>query len=107
MPLAPDYIKELKKREKKSHVYKEFQLIGLEITDILKDRKHKALYIKLAKTKNAQELLGLAKDVAGRKNIKNKGAYFMAIVTNTAKEPTKQRSEIYRAAPLQVNKKKS
>jgi hypothetical protein len=98
MALGGDYLKELKDREKKSHVYKEFQLVGLEIADILKDRAHKALYIKLAKTGDAHELLRLAKDVADRKNVKKKGAYFMSIVTDKKEE--KPKPEIYRSSPL-------
>ena len=43
------YVAELKRRGKESHVYKKYQLIGLEISQILGDEKHKALYIKLAK----------------------------------------------------------
>lgn len=79
---SPDYLKTLKQRAKESRVYKKFQLVGLEIAEILGDEKHKTLYIKLAKEeKNPDSLLDLAKKVAERKNIKNKGAYFMKIVT--------------------------
>jgi hypothetical protein len=104
MPLGGDYMKELKEREKKSHVYKEFQLVGLEIADILKDRGHKALYIKLAKKGNAHELLRLAKDIADRRNVTSKGAYFMAIVAGKKEERPK--SEVYRSSPLKTPSKK-
>jgi hypothetical protein len=86
--LKDKYVTELKRRGKESHVYTKFQLIGLEISQILNDEKHKALYIKLAKDNNPEMLLGLAKDVAERSNINNKGAYFMSLVTGTAKKPT-------------------
>ena len=74
------YMAELKRRGKESHVYKKYQLVGLEISQILGDEKHKALYIKLAKEQDADTLMRLAKDVADRKNIKNKGAYFMTML---------------------------
>ncbi|HEY4475590.1 MAG TPA: hypothetical protein VJB92_02595 [Candidatus Paceibacterota bacterium] len=73
------YFKELDKRAKKSRVHRAFQLIGLEIADLLHDRKHKSLYIKLAKKNNGQSLLILAKSVAEREYVKNKGAYFMRL----------------------------
>jgi hypothetical protein len=81
MPTAGQkYIAELKRRAKESHVYRKYQLAGLEIADILGDRPHKALYIKLAKEGNARRLLAVAKDVAERKEVKNRGAYFMRVV---------------------------
>lgn len=75
-----NYLKELRRRAKESHVYKKYQLIGLEISQILNDEKHKSLYIKLAKERNADRLLRLAKEIAERKNVKNKGAYFMKLL---------------------------
>lgn len=77
-----DYIASLKQRAKETKVYKKYQLFGLEIAKILDDEKHKALYIKLAKTKNSDDLLKIAKEVAEKQNIKNKGAYFMKIITS-------------------------
>lgn len=74
-----EYWKNLENRSETSKVYKSYQLIGLQIADILEDRSHKALYIKLAKTHDNQRLLETAKDVAGRKDVANKGAYFMSI----------------------------
>jgi len=71
------YIKELRKRSKESHVYRKYQLTGLMIAEALGDEKHKSLYIKLAKEKKGEKLLRLAKDIAARKGVKNKGAYFM------------------------------
>ncbi len=77
-----DYLANLKKRAKETKVYKKYQLFGLEIAKILDDEKHKALYIKLAKTKNCDDLLRIAKEVAEKQNVKNKGAYFMKIITS-------------------------
>lgn len=77
-----DYFTTLRERAKESRVHKKYQLDGLEIADILGDRKHTALYIKLAKQGNAQRLRELAADVAQRPNIKNKGAFFMYALSN-------------------------
>lgn len=71
-------MKELRERGKQSRVYRSFQLDGLEIARILGDEKHKALYIRLAKTRDPAELRRLAGSVAENKNVKNKGAYFMS-----------------------------
>ncbi len=81
--MANGYLETLKKRGKESKVYREYQLIGLEIADILNDRGHKALYIKIAKEKKTThvELLRIAKLVREKQNIKNRGAYFMRIIT--------------------------
>jgi hypothetical protein len=86
MTKADDYMKKLRQRGKESHVYRKYQLLGLEISQVLSDEKHKALYIKLAKEGNADRLLGVAKDVAERKGIKNKGAYFMRVITEEGKK---------------------
>jgi len=75
------YLKKLRERAKKSHVYRKYQLVGLEIAKILGDEKHKSLYIKMAKEKNAEKLLHLAKEISGKKNVKNRGAYFMSCLT--------------------------
>ena len=78
--LKEAYLKELARRGKESHVYRKYQLMGLEIAQTLRDERHKALYIKLAKEGDADRMLALAKDVASRDDVKNKGAYFMAIL---------------------------
>ena len=80
MKVRLDYLQKLRKRGVESRVYKKYQLIGLEIARVLEDKSHNSLYIKLAKNGNAQELLRLAKDVAERRGIKNKGAYFMVLI---------------------------
>ncbi len=86
------YLAELKRRGKESHVYRKYQLIGLEISQLLSDEKHKALYIKLAKERNGDRLIGIAKDIAERKNIKNKGAYFMALLKQERAPSAKTRT---------------
>jgi hypothetical protein len=75
-----DYLDELRKRARESRVYSKHQLVGLEIAQILCDEEHKSLYIKLAKEHDSDKLLRLAKSIAERKNIKNKGAYFMKLL---------------------------
>ncbi len=74
---SKEYLESLNERSKDKRVSKNYQLIGLEIADLLEDKAHKALYIKLAKEHSEQKLRGLAKNIAERKDIKNKGAYFM------------------------------
>lgn len=81
MSTAVTYLKKLKERAKESHVFRKYQLFGLEIAQILGDEKHKSLYIKLAKEHDGDRLMQIAKDVADRKNVGNKGAYFMKIIT--------------------------
>ena len=75
-----DYLQELRERGKASRVYREYQLVGLLVAEILSDEKHKSLYIKLAREHGTEKMLRLAKDVADRKRIKNKGAYFMKML---------------------------
>lgn len=75
------YIEILKKRAKESRVYSPHQLAGLLIAEILNDEKHKSLYMKLAKKHGTDKLLKLAKSVAERKNVQNKGAYFMKMLS--------------------------
>jgi hypothetical protein len=84
------YLSELKRRGKESHVYKKYQLVGLEISQILQDEKHKALYIKLAKEMNGDQLMGIAKDIAQRGNINNKGAYFMSVLAGMKEDAAKK-----------------
>ena len=81
MSLAASYVKNLKKRGSESRVYRKYQLVGLEISQILQDEKHKSLYIKLAKERGGERMRRLAKDVAERRDVKNKGAYFMKMMT--------------------------
>ena len=81
-----DYFEELKKRSKVSRVHRSYQLTGLNLAKILNDAKHKSLYIRLAKKGNAFELLRLAKTIAEKPHIKNRGAYFMTLFAQTNKD---------------------
>lgn len=90
MAIATNYVKNLKQRGKDSHVYRKYQLFGLEIAQILQDEKHKSLYIKLAKERGGDMMMRIAKDVAERKNIKNKGAYFMKVIASELALPKKK-----------------
>lgn len=74
------YLDALRERGKKSRVYRDYQMIGLEIAHILRDLKHKALYIKLAKIHDKGKLMHLAKSVAENPQVKNLGAYFMKVL---------------------------
>lgn len=56
------------------------QLAGLTIAELLRDEKHISLYMKLAKQYDSNELLRLAKDVAARAGVHNRGAYFMRML---------------------------
>ena len=74
------YLAELRRRAKESRVYEKYQLMGLKIAEALHDERHKSLYIKLAKERGGEALLQLAKDVAERRGVKNRGAYFMSLL---------------------------
>ena len=74
------YMQELKRRTSESRAYKSYQLTGLEIANILEDWEHKALYMRLAKVHGESKMMQLAKNVVERKNIENKGAYFMSVL---------------------------
>ncbi len=78
--LGKDYLKELEEKGKTSRIHREFQLIGLEIAEILGDMAHKSLYIRLAKHYGKEKLLPMAKSVAEKNGIRNKGAYFMRVL---------------------------
>lgn len=75
-----DYLQTIRERGVKSHVYKKYQSTGLALAQLLDDQKHIALYIRLAKKGNDEELIRLAKTVAERKLVQNKGAYFMKLL---------------------------
>ena len=82
MPFTDNYVEELKNRARQSRVYRKYQLVGLEAAKMLEDKEHTSLYIKLAKQGNAEQLLGLAKEISRNKKVKNKGAYFMKVFLN-------------------------
>lgn len=81
MAIDKDYLNTIKERTEKVRVHKKFQFTGLALTQLLNDEKHKSLYMKLAKKYDEQKLINLAKNVSERKNVKNKGAYFMKLLT--------------------------
>lgn len=93
------YLDVMAKRSKESRAYQKHQAIGLELAEILGDREHKSLYIKLAKNNPANLLLSLAKDVSSRKNIKNHGAYFMRVFSEN-----KNKSKIKNGSRLEIGK---
>lgn len=75
------YLEALKSRARRSRTYTSYQALGLDIAAILNDWDHKTLYIKLAKDGDPHRLLEVAKSVAERKDIANKGAYFMRVLS--------------------------
>lgn len=77
--IVPKYLAKLNERSAKSHIYQPHQWTGLELASLLNDKKHTALYMKLAKQHNQQDLLGLAKRISENDNVRNKGAYFMKV----------------------------
>lgn len=81
--IVPGYMSTLDERAGTSRVYQSHQLIGLQLADILEDRKHKALYMRLAKKHDNQKLIEVAKGVAENSKIINKGAYFMRVWQKT------------------------
>ncbi len=83
--LGGSYMKEVQERRKKTHVHQEFQEIGLMVAELLCDGPHKALYIKLAKELGKDKILTLAKSVAERREVSNRGAYFMSVLHSEGK----------------------
>lgn len=78
-----------KKKSKKSPVYAhyEFQDYGVHLSEVLHDKKHKALYIKLSKEKPRgllEEAKGFAKDY-NTKSV-NRGRLFMWKLKELEKE---------------------
>lgn len=84
--IQSEYLKKLRERAKKSRVHTKHQFIGLQIGRDLADNEHKALYMKLAKKGNHAKLQWLAADIASRRGIRKKGAYFMKVLFSTEKE---------------------
>ena len=100
-----DYLETLRARGKKSHVYRQFQDIGLQLADMLGDRAHKALYIKLAQQHDASILMSIARDVTDRKNIANRGAYFMKVLHERYPLPKKAKAPAKKKASKTTPKK--
>lgn len=59
-----------------THISREFQAYGIHLAEELDDYKHRALYIKLAKT-HPRPLLEKAFTFSVDSNARNKGALFM------------------------------
>ncbi len=91
MALDEHYLDTVRERSKKSHVYKKYQMTGLMLAEILNDNAHKALYIKLAKAHDEEKLIRLARDIAEKKNVRNKGAYFMKMLFDGTTDPSHHR----------------
>ncbi len=81
------YLKVLEERQKDSRVLFKHQSTGLELAEILGDKKekNKAVFMKLAKDYDNNSLIELAKDIASRKSVRNKTAYFMSMLKNLKK----------------------
>lgn len=82
-----EYLETLKARSKESRVYKPHQMTGLMLADLLEDPDHKSLYMRLAKIYDNEILLRIAKDLADRKNVQNRGAYFMKVLKSSGAKP--------------------
>ena len=79
--ISSDYLANLAKRGKESKAYSAHQLVGLQLAEILGDAAHTALYIRIAKLHTDHHaLMILAKDIAGKPSVQNKGAYFMRLL---------------------------
>ncbi len=80
--LTDDFRKQFDQRSPgSSRIKHQFQVIGLELSRLLNDKKNISLYMKIAKqNKNFGQLLHHAKKIREDKRIENKGAYFMSIV---------------------------
>ncbi len=76
------YLSALTERRTKSRsrVTTRHQMLGLIIAELLEDRAHKSLYIKLAKEGDQNRLMEIARDVSERGPVQNKGAYFMTVI---------------------------
>jgi len=80
MPIEKTYLETLAKRRKDTRAYSRHQALGAELGEILRDTAHTALYIKLAMQFDDAVLRTLAKRIAEKKEVKNKGAYFMRVL---------------------------
>lgn len=88
---ASEYLNKLDTRANISKIHHSHQDIGLQLADILEDRPHKGLYMRLAKKYDNKKLLEVAKSIAENNTIIKKGAYFMKIWYN--KDSSKKISE--------------
>jgi len=63
--------------EEEKYISREFQQYGYELAEELNDLKHKALYIKLAKTHSRGHIETARSFVKDANNVKSKGRLFM------------------------------
>jgi len=82
------YFKLLNDRVKKSRVYFPHQDTGLILAELLQDKDHVSLYMKLAKKHGDAKLIMLAKTVLEKKEVRNPAAYFMKVLTEDSKKKT-------------------
>lgn len=108
------YVKVLAARKKTSSpISRGYQLTGLMVADLLGDRAHKHLYLKLAREYETTALLSLAKDVADRKGVTNRGAYFMRRFQQTKNSlgrvcaPRKKQARLPLRKPRRASEKKN
>lgn len=80
MPIDKTYLETLAKRRKDTRAYYKHQALGAELGELLRDTAHTALYIKLAMQFDETRLRTLAKATAEKRDVKNKGAYFMRVL---------------------------
>ncbi|OGY60208.1 MAG: hypothetical protein A3F24_00525 [Candidatus Colwellbacteria bacterium RIFCSPHIGHO2_12_FULL_44_17] len=81
-----EYRELLNRRAKESRVYSQHQFVGVTLAEMLDDKAHTSLYIRLAKNHNQELLLHLARTVSGNKEVRNKGAYFMRLLQESRKD---------------------
>lgn len=81
----------IKQRSLTSKAYKDYQAAGVDVAELLNDRKHKALYIRLAKLHGSNKIRNLAKEVCDKPGVLNRGAYLMRLL-QLEKENTKNNS---------------
>lgn len=65
------------------------QLLAWDLAHNLNDKKHFGWYLKIAKQYPEtflRRILSEIKDIARRKRIKNKGAYFIKVILNRSKK---------------------
>jgi|WetSurMetagenome_2_1015567.scaffolds.fasta_scaffold1429459_1 hypothetical protein len=87
MPIDRTYLETLSARRKDARAYHKHQALGAELGELLRDTAHTALYIKLALQFDETRLRTLAKTVAEKRDVKNKGAYFMRVLYSETGKP--------------------
>lgn len=78
------------------YISREFQSFGIYMAEELDDYKHRALYIKLAKT-NHRAILEKALSFVKDSNARNRGALFMWKLKELKSQTTKSKSQILKS----------